>query len=52
MNNSKFNYEEQKIATVTPLPKKGNLTDPNNWYGIALLDVVSKIISIFLNSRL
>ena len=40
------------IATVTPLPKKGNLFDPNDWRRITLLDYIYKVASIFLNNRL
>ena len=32
--------------------KKGNLTNPNNWRGIRLSDVTSKVISIEITSRL
>ena len=32
--------------------KKGDLSDPNNWRGIVLMEVSSKIISIFLNIKL
>ena len=32
--------------------KKGNLSNPNNWRGINLLDVVSKIMSLVIKSRL
>ena len=40
------------IAPVKPLPKKGDLLDLNNWHRITLLDCISKVVSIFLNSRL
>ena len=32
--------------------KKGDLKDPNNWQGLTLLDMISKIVSMFLNNRL
>ena len=32
--------------------KKGNISNPNNWCGINLLDVVSKVISIIITNRL
>ena len=34
------------------IPKKGDLSDPNKWRGIALLDICSKIISSIIASRL
>jgi hypothetical protein len=34
------------------LPKKGDLSDPNSWRGIALLDLLSKIISSIITTRL
>ena len=33
------------------LPKKGHLSDPNKWRGIALLDICSKIISSIIANR-
>ena len=33
-------------------PKKDKLSDTNNWRGINLLDVVSKVISLVISSRL
>ena len=40
-------HEEWKSAPLKVLPKKGDLSDPNNWRAIALMDVTSKIVSIF-----
>jgi len=34
------------------LPKKGDLSDPNNWRGIALQETSAKIISTIINRRL
>ena len=34
------------------VPKSGDLSDPNKWRGINLMDVCSKIFSIILNGRL
>lgn len=33
-------------------PREGNLCNPSNGRGIALLDVVSKIISLMITDRL
>ena len=44
--------EECQFTCLKILPKKGNLLDPNNWRGINLLDVVSKVISLVITSRL
>ena len=45
-------YDAWKASHLVPLPKKGGLLNPNNWRGINLLDVASKIISIIVNKRL
>ncbi len=34
-----------------PIPKKGNLAEPNKWRGIMLMDVCSKIFSLVMNNR-
>ncbi len=34
-----------------PVPKKGNLSDPNKWQGIILMDMCSKVFSSVLNTR-
>ena len=34
------------------IPKKGDLSDPNKWRGIHLMDVCSNIFSCILNERL
>ena len=52
MRNNNLNCIDWIIAIVTPLPKKGDLTDLSNWRGITLLDCISKVVSIFLNNRL
>ena len=39
------------MSRLVSLPKKGDLFDLNNWRGINLLDVASKIESIVLNGR-
>ena len=49
---NKVNIEEWQIGVLKILPKKGDLTNPNNWRRINLLDVVSKVISIVITNRL
>ena len=44
--------EEWQKGCLKILPKKGNLSDPNNWRGIDFLDVVSKVMSLVITSRL
>ena len=34
-----------------PVPKKGDLSDPNKWRGIMLMDICSKVFSSVLNTR-
>ena len=47
-----FKIEEWQIGSLKILPKKGDLTNVNNWRGINLLDVASKVVSIVITSRL
>ena len=44
--------EDWQIECLKILPKKGNLSNPNNSRGINLLDVVSKIMSLVITARL
>ena len=37
---------------IVPVPKKGNLNDANNYRGITLTSIFSKIFSILLDNRL
>ena len=39
-------------AFLVPIPKKGDLKSCDNWRGIALLDVVGKIVAKLLQERL
>ena len=43
---------EWRKGVVVKLPKKGNLTDCNNWRGITLLSVPGKVFCIVLLRRL
>ena len=44
--------ESWSEAVIQPIHKKGNRNDPNNYRGISLLSVCSKIYSFILNKRL
>eukprot|EP00117_Sycon_ciliatum_P033454 scpid42513/ scgid5633/ Probable RNA-directed DNA polymerase from transposon X-element; Reverse transcriptase len=39
-------------AQLVPIPKKGNLAECDNWRGIALLDVIGKVVARVIQSRL
>ena len=39
-------------AAIVPIPKKGDLTLCDNWRGIALLDVVGKVLAKIIQTRL
>ena len=39
-------------ASLIPIPKKGDLSQCDNWRGIALLDVVGKVLASVLQRRL
>ena len=40
------------MLSSSPVPKKGNLRNCDNWRGIALLDVVGKVVARILQERL
>jgi hypothetical protein len=44
-------YEGWHNSQCVPVPKKGNLSDPNKWRGVMLMDVCSKIFSSVMNGR-
>jgi hypothetical protein len=50
--NPDFNPEIWKHVVLTILPKKGDLSNPNKWRGIALLDICSKAVSSIAATRL
>ena len=39
-------------SIIVPLFKKGNQNDPNNYRGISLFDISSKLHSSIINNRL
>ena len=47
-----YDMKEWQVGSLTILPKKGDLTNPNNLRSINLLDIVSNTISIVISSRL
>ena len=44
--------EDWRRGLIIKLPKKGNLTDPNNWRGITLLPVASKVFLKVIHQRI
>ena len=51
MENEDMVFDDWLESRLVPLPKKGDLHDLNNWRGINLIDVCSKVMSIILNAR-
>jgi len=47
-----FVYAEWLVGRLKVLPKKGDLSNPNNWRGIMLLDAAGKITSSIISERL
>ena len=39
-------------AELVPIPKKGDLSICDNWQGIALLDVIGKVVGSLIQNRL
>ena len=44
--------EEWSLAIIQPLHKKGDLNVPDNYRGISLLNICSKLYSFVLNKRI
>jgi hypothetical protein len=42
-------YEQWHRSQCVPVPKSGNLSDPNKWRGAMLMDVCSKLFSSVMN---
>jgi hypothetical protein len=43
--------EQWHCSQCIPVPKSGDLSDPNKWRGVMLMDVCSKIFSSVMNGR-
>ena len=44
--------EDWRDAMLVPIPKRGDLCQCDNWRGIALLDIVGKLVARVLQERL
>ena len=44
--------EQWSILNIVPVPKKGDLTNPNNYRGIALTSIVAKILNRMILNRI
>ena len=44
-------YDQWHRSQCAPVPKTGDISDPNKWCGIMLMDVCSKIFSSVMNAR-
>ncbi len=47
----KENYMEWHQSQCVPVPKLGDLSDPNKWQGVMLMNVCSKVFSLVMNMR-
>ncbi len=47
----KADHEGWHKSQCIPVPNKGDLSDPNKWQGIMLIDICSKVFSSVLNTR-
>ena len=52
MEGRRGTYRDWSDALLVPIPKKGNLSKCDNWRGIALLDVVGKVVARIIEERL
>jgi hypothetical protein len=44
-------YDQWHQSQCVPVPKNGDLSNPNKWWGVMLMDVCSKIFSSVMNKR-
>ena len=44
-------HYEWKKSRLVPILKKGDLHNIKNWRGINLIEIASKVVSIFINMR-
>ena len=49
--NQQAGFKSWHRSQLICVPKSGNLSDPNKWRGIMLLDVMSKRVSCIMNAR-
>ena len=47
-----LNYVEWHEGQVIPIPKSGDLSDPNKWIGVNLMDIGAKVFSSMMCKRL
>ena len=47
----KTNYEAWRKSQCVPVPKKGDLSDPNKGREIMLMDMCSKVFSSIMTAR-
>ena len=50
--NDEISIQDWQIGNLKILPKEGDLSSTNNWRGINLLDITSKVIYIVITSRI
>ena len=50
--NDETDFAKWHEGQVVPVPKSGDLSDPNKWRGVTLMDMGSKLFSSILCSRL
>ena len=50
--NDGFALEQWRISNIIPVPKKGDLTDTNNYRGISLTSIVTKTFNRMILNRI
>ena len=50
--NDSFFPEDWSVSAISPIPKTGDKSKPNNHHGISLQPVISKLFTSILNKRL
>ena len=49
---NRLDFEEWHEGQVVPVPKSGDLSDPNKWIGVNLMDIGAKVFSSMMCKRL
>mgnify|MGYP003333642019 FL=1 len=50
--NNETVFEEWRTGTLTPVPKKGDLSNPNKWRPVCLLEVTYKVLASIIATRM
>eukprot|EP00957_Ditylum_brightwellii_P081262 6181568-Ditylum_brightwellii.AAC.1 len=47
-----FDFKSWDSGTLVPVPKKGNLSNPNKWHSVCLLETTYKVVASIIKWRI